>query len=94
MSDRLSSRVRRDFAPEHVDAVLGHLGTIPQSLPLGDRQDPERMQAALVLPSRGDLEVFLDLVHVAHSDWRDALVGSGLANADWADRLDDELGGG
>ncbi|WP_207555842.1 hypothetical protein [Intrasporangium flavum] len=73
---------------------MARLGSIPESLPLGGRQDPERLQAALVLPAHGSFEAFLDLVDLAEKDWRDLLVGAGLAGADWAERLDDALGGG
>jgi hypothetical protein len=93
-SDRLIKRILQDFEHERVDAVLEHLGTIPQSLPLGSSQDPERMQAAVVLPARGNFEAFLGLLRLAEEDWRDALVGAGLGDCDWAARLDDELGTG
>ena len=91
-SRRLTKRVRQDFEPGHVKAVLDHLGTIPESLPLGINQHPERMQAALVLPARGDLEAFLARMRLAQADWRDALVAAGLGDGDWSARLDHELG--
>jgi len=92
VSDRLLNRVRADFEPNAVTEVLEQLARIPESLPLGDTQDPERMQAALVIPARGNLKAFLGLVSLANRDWRDALVGAGLGYGDWPERLDELLG--
>lgn len=89
---RLTERIRRDFEPAHVGVVLEQLRAIPESLPLGERLDPERVQAAVVIPARGDVDVFAELVQVAHADWRDVLVGSGFGDDDWSVRLDQELG--
>jgi hypothetical protein len=89
---RLTERIRRDFEPAHVGVVLEQLGGIPESLPLGERQDPERVQAAVVIPARGDPDAFAELVGMARADWRDVLVGSGFAEDDWSVRLDEELG--
>jgi len=89
---RLTERIRRDFEPAHVGVLLEQLRRIPESLPLGGRQDPERLQAAVVIPARGDLDAFAELVELARADWRDVLVGSGLGDDDWSVRLDEELG--
>jgi hypothetical protein len=89
---RLTERIRRDFEPAHVGVVLEQLRGIPESLPLGGRQDPERVQAAVVIPARGDLDAFAELVELARADWRDLLVGSGFGEGDWSARLDEELG--
>ena len=80
-------RVRQDFQHERVDAVLQLLLTIPDSLPLGSSQFPERMQAALVLPSGENFEAFLHHVRVARVDWRGVLVAAGLAEDDWPERF-------
>jgi hypothetical protein len=46
----LTERIRRDFERAHVGVVLEQLGGIPESLPLGERQNSERVQAAVVIP--------------------------------------------
>ena len=89
-SQRLTERVRHDFPSHDADAVLEVLETIPESLPLGERQDPERL-LALVLPACGNLETFEGLVKLARTDWRDALMGAELASGDWPSRLDAAL---
>jgi hypothetical protein len=52
-STRLERRVRRDFG-DNALLVLAELATVPETLPLADKQDPERIQAALVIPARGN----------------------------------------
>ena len=91
-SARLAQRVRHDFSAGDAAKVLKDLEGIPETLPLGERQDPERMQAALVLPANGDYERFRRLVELAHRDWRDLLVGAELAHSDWPEKLDGALG--
>jgi hypothetical protein len=50
-------------------------------------EEPERIQAAVVLLAGGDSRRFLSA-----ADWRDVLVAAGLAGADWRDRLAVALG--
>jgi hypothetical protein len=54
----------------------------------------ERVQAAVVLWARGELGRFDDSLKLCDVDWRDVLVRGGLADEDWAERLDAELGSG
>lgn len=91
VSQRLQRKVQQEFGSE-AGTVLEVLVGVPESLPLGDLQAAERLQAAIVLPSEGDLEKFWDLVELAHIDWRDLLVAADLADEDWPTRLDLELG--
>jgi len=90
-SVRLTRRVLDDFGSDAV-AVLEVLEGVPETLQLADKQDPERIQAALVLPARGDLTMFAKLLRLAQRDWRDALVAADLAQGGWAKRLEAELG--
>ncbi|MFC3499851.1 hypothetical protein ACFOOK_02510 [Micromonospora krabiensis] len=55
------------------------------------RQDPERVQAALVLTASGQWSRFVAGMQLLREDWRDVLVAGGLANNDWPDRLYLEL---
>ena len=93
VTDRLRARVLRDFGPgADADAVLTRLETIPEAISAAELQDPERLQAACVLPARGDREKFRRIVDLATVDWRDALLAADLAEDDWAVNLDAELG--
>ena len=52
----------------------------------------ERVQTAIIIIAAGNMNRFLDAIQLAELDWRDVLVAAGLANGDWATRLDDILG--
>jgi hypothetical protein len=84
-SQRLRRRIARDFPePETASAAVDVIGAAG---------DSERVQAAVLLCGRGDLGRLRDAAAVAERDWRDVLVGAGLAGEDWPSRLDAELGG-
>jgi hypothetical protein len=55
--------------------------------------DSERVQAAIVLCGRGDVAHIRDAQALATQDWRDVLVRAGLADDDWREKLDAQLGG-
>ena len=88
-TERLANRVRRDFPADRADEVIGWLSGLPANAFGG--QDPERVQAALVLAAAGQLSRFLAGVDLLRQDWRDVLVSGDLADEDWPVRLDAEL---
>lgn len=84
VSDRLRRRIERDFpAPGSAASVTEMVAAAGQS---------ERIQAAVVLRRRGDLDRLRDACELARLDWRDVLAGAGLADEDWQAHLDTELG--
>jgi hypothetical protein len=88
---RLERRIRSDFGGD-ADEVLALLTTIPESLPLGERQSAERIQAAVVVGAQSNLTQVRTWLDIARTDWRDALMSAGLAHPDWPHRLDEEFG--
>jgi hypothetical protein len=90
VSRRLTRWIESSFPAGSSEKVLAELRGLPAEVIGG--QDPERMQAALVIRTGGDWHAFEECLRVAHSDWRDALVGAGLADQDWPHRLDKTLG--
>jgi len=90
VSERLRRWIDREFAKGSSENVLEALGTLPEHL-LGG-QDPERIHASLVIRTGGDWYAFKRSLERARSDWRDALVGAGLGDEDWRERLTDILG--
>jgi hypothetical protein len=89
VSARLSRWVVQTFPAGSADFVLEVLRAIPDEQ--FGRQDPERVQAAIVLPTNGDWNEFVKRRRLAR-DWRDVLVAAQLAQPDWPDRLDAVLG--
>jgi hypothetical protein len=90
VSERLQAKVRHDFC-EAATAAIRRLDDL--RLANADLQSLERIQAAVVVLSNGDLEQLEHYAALAETDWRDVLVFSGLGNADWPSRLDAELDG-
>jgi hypothetical protein len=84
MSPRLQRRVRSDFP------AAGSADEVERLV--ADATDSERIQAAIVMWSRGDMSRLRDSLDLAAIDWRDVLVRAGLADDDWPSRLDSELG--
>lgn len=92
VSERLARRVQADFSAADATRVLESLRSIPETLPLADKQSAERLQTAVVLRARGDHARFGAAMAEARRDWRDLLMGAALAHGDWPERLDEELG--
>ncbi|MFS8101310.1 hypothetical protein LFM09_29710 [Lentzea alba] len=84
VSERVATRVRRDF-PKHADEALQELATTYGSRGPGG----ERIQAAVVLAAKGDLRRLKSAVRGSHRDYRDTLMGAGEAHAhdDWPEVL-------
>ncbi|MDN4471844.1 hypothetical protein [Demequina zhanjiangensis] len=87
VSQRISRRISRDFSRD-AEGVTELLSTMR----LMGSVDHERVQAAVVLAARGQLDRVVDAVDLAETDYRDILAASGLANEDWASRLESEFG--
>jgi len=92
ISPRLTRWINREFPAGAADRVLAEIGELPDKFYGG--QDPERIQASLVLRADGDWYTFQQWVDLAQMDWRDALEGSGLGGEDWRAILDETLGAG
>jgi hypothetical protein len=89
VSPRLERRVRRDFSGAAAEVALARLAGV--RLARAEKQDPERIQAAIVALAAGDPEGLESAARSAESDWRDVLVWSGLGNGDWRAVLNDLL---
>lgn len=87
-----SKRLVRRISEARVGQVVDQLLHIPETRPLGSHQDAERLQACIVLSAQGDYQAFLAAMDLSRVDWRDALVGAGLGDEDWPERLDAALG--
>lgn len=84
---RLERKIRNDFAPDEADEVIDRLTALPETT-----QQPERIQAAIIVRSEGDFQKLLSELELVALDWRDTLMGSGLEHADYPSRLDRLLG--
>lgn len=84
LSDWTRAVVAREVGQDHRPKLLEALESLDEAV-FGSRH-PDRMAAAMVI-------LVLDghpldaVVDAARSDWRDLLMASGLAHADWPDVL-------
>lgn len=90
VSPRLARWVEREFSEVDATRVFSALGDLPA--PVVGGQDPERIQAALVIRSGGDWAKVEGMLRLAREDWRDLLVAADLARDNWPSVLDDVLG--
>jgi hypothetical protein len=86
LTARLLAKIRRDFHDDR-QRVVGQLHAV-----VSGNQDRERVLAAVVAMANGDLDRLQKAVELSTRDWRDVLLASGLANADWPERLVELLG--
>ncbi|MDL5201394.1 hypothetical protein [Streptomyces sp. ALI-76-A] len=93
LTTRVERRIAEDF-PGRDGQVVGELlaGLVNHLTDRGDAEDKERIAAATLLCGRGRVDRLLDAVQLAKEDWRDVLVGAGLADAGWRERLDADFG--
>jgi len=90
LTPRLRRRIEDDFSPGSAEMVLSYLGALADSAYAG--QGRERLQAAVVLASRGQWDRFKSTMQLLKLDWRDVLMAGGLGEDDWRAVLDAELG--
>src|SRR5947209_19613255 len=91
VSDRVRAAVVSGFDPGSVEPVLGRLQELDLPL-IESAEGRERVQAALLVIAAGNSSSFERAAALAEVDWRDVLVAAGLANEDWPERLDQQLG--
>jgi hypothetical protein len=84
MTARLRRRIDFDFPSPGSSTEVARI--------VAETSDGERVQSAIVLCAAGDLERLRYAVRLAISDWREVLVSGGLADDDWPERLEAELG--
>ena len=90
LTRRLRKWIEHDFPPGAAMDVLRYLEGLSDSEYGG--QGRERVQAALVLASRGGCERFESMVQLLQMDWREVLMAGDLGQDDWRAVLERELG--
>ncbi|MFF8944292.1 hypothetical protein ACF1A5_18875 [Streptomyces sp. NPDC014864] len=90
VSARVVERVQRDFPDPEIAAVVVELleewgNTWPD-------WQVDRVQSAIVLYAAGDVEQVMALLEVAYVDFRDALIATGFARADWQELMEVAFG--
>jgi hypothetical protein len=90
ISVRLTTWIIAEFSSGSADQVIEMLRALSPEQVGG--QNPERVQAALVVRTTGRWDQFADNRVLLDQDWRDVLTRADLADEDWPRRLDAILG--
>ena len=89
VSQRLAGKIERDF-PVDAAAIISMLHQVEDESFDGDAS--ERLLAAVILVSRGDVDRLIMALELMQKDWRDLLMDAGLETEDWPSRVDEFLG--
>lgn len=89
LTPRLRRRLESDFGTT-AQSLVAQLELLPESIDSG--QDPQRIQAAVLLGARGSVREFAAMLELARTDWRDLLVSGGLESANYIKVMQRQLG--
>ncbi|MFI0479499.1 hypothetical protein [Actinomadura sp. 9N215] len=93
VSERVRRRVRKDF-PHQAEQVIEALAGLTEGVFSGEPRDSiavERIQVAALVRAHGRLRKLDEAVALGRRDWRDLLVGAGLAHEGWQQLVENEL---
>lgn len=82
----------RELGESLAKLLLEQIAQIDESIM--DRQDPERIAAAILILARRSPGNIPNIVRAAETDWRDLLMGAGLAGNDWRQQLNEVVESG
>ncbi len=85
LEPRLLAFAKREFGMQWREAVVW-LAQLPET-----SQNLERVVAAAIVQSHGQLDELAHAIQLGHTDFRDLLVNGGMADEDWRTRLDQLL---
>jgi hypothetical protein len=89
-SPKVTSIIQNYLPPSEAPRILQELASLDESD--FDGQDPDRVAGAiLILVKRGSAGLPA-IIAAAKTDWRDLLMGAGLADDDWEFKLQDIIG--
>jgi hypothetical protein len=84
ISIEMASLIREVFPAVEVEPILGALSSLEED----DSPDPNQVIGAILILLKNHGHAELDaIVRLAARDWRDLLMGAGLADDDWAFQL-------
>lgn len=89
ISEAMGSLIRDKFPSSEATAILDAISSLDeQDL---DGQDPDRIVGAILILKKRRTASLEAIVRLAETDWRDLLMGAGLADDDWSFHLGDAI---
>jgi hypothetical protein len=85
LKDEIRIQILADFANDQQEEAIGLVANANLWCPSAG--PPARVHAALLLKSKGDLQILKNTIAAYEGDWRDLLIQVGLASEDWQDIL-------
>ena len=84
VSQTIETNVRAAFSSQDASAALHALASMqqPPSTPEW-AASRARVQIAVLMLAKGDVELLCKTIKQAQVDWRDTLMAAGLGNANW-----------
>jgi RHS repeat-associated protein len=81
VSNEMTSLIRGKFASSAADEIVAAVVTLEEEN--FDKQDPDRIVGAIVILAHRNIDKLPAIIRSAAFDWRDLLMGAGLADDDW-----------
>ncbi|WP_030259805.1 hypothetical protein [Streptomyces violens] len=92
LSARIVRHIRKEFPEDQSETVAQLLEEVIEPITEGNVMFQERVAAAAVICSQGDLDEFFAVLEEVRADWRDVLVAAGLADAQWKQLINEKFG--
>ncbi|MDH6127434.1 hypothetical protein [Kitasatospora sp. GP82] len=86
ITERLAAKILREFGSD-AETVCSMLGDSEVRI-FGPGGVSERILAAVIIVSGGDVDRFLQALRLMEVDWRDLLWDADLEGDDWLERVD------
>jgi len=82
----------RMFGRTDAETVISEIGALDEQD--FDYQDPDRIVAAILIFAMRNVTNIARTIRSVTVDWRDLLIGAGLADDDWPSRVEELLNSG
>jgi hypothetical protein len=92
ISERMAILIGKNFEQSDAVAMLDGIRALDERD--FDGQDPDRIVGSIVILAMGNVANLPAILRSAAVDWRDLLMGAGLADDDWTLRVEEILNRG
>ncbi len=92
ISKSMTNFIMRTFGRTDAETVVSEIGALDEQD--FDYQDPDRIVAAILIFVMKNVTNIAGTIRSVTVDWRDLLIGAGLADDDWPSRVEELLNSG